>query len=70
MLIGERLRQLREQKGLSQKELATVAGLDDATISHLEKDRRHVTANHAMKLAEVFGMTTSEFWAAIETETA
>lgn len=70
MQIGEQLRQLREQKGLSQKELATIAGLDDAIISHLECNRRHVTVEHATRLAKVFNMSTPEFWAAIEPEVA
>lgn len=69
MLIGERLRQLREQKGLSQVGLARLAGLDDATINHLELNRRDVTANQAIKLAKVFDMSIGEFWAVIETET-
>lgn len=70
MLIGERLRELREQKGINQRQLADLAGLDDALISHLECNKRDVTANHAIKLAKVFGMTTAEFWAIIETEPA
>lgn len=67
MLIGERLRQLREQKGLSQVGLARLAGLDDATISHLELNRRDVNLNHATKLAKVFEITVDEFLHSAET---
>lgn len=70
MHIGERLRELREQKGLNQKQLAQVAGLDDALISHLERNRRGVTMDHARKLAQVFGITIDELLLAPKRETA
>jgi putative transcriptional regulator len=60
MKIGERLRELREAKGLNQKQLAQVAGLDDATISHLEKNKRGITLEQATKLAAIFEMTIDE----------
>jgi transcriptional regulator with XRE-family HTH domain len=37
--IGERLRSLREEHGLSQRELATRAGLTNGTISLIEKNK-------------------------------
>ena len=37
ILDGERLRQLRRQRGLSQKELAGQAGLSVATVARLER---------------------------------
>lgn len=53
-LIGKRLRELREQKGINQRELAELIEIDAAIISHLEQDRRGVTVSHAIKLAKVF----------------
>lgn len=70
MTTGERLRLLREQKGLNQKQLAATVGLDDATISHLERGERDVNLNHARKLSAFFGMTVDEFLRLIESEPA
>ncbi len=61
LLIGERLRLLREQAGLNQKQLAETVGVDAATISHLEQNRRGVHITHAIKLARFFGLTVDEF---------
>lgn len=59
--IGERLRTLREQKGLSQKQLAEQVGLDDAIINHLELNRRGINIRHAVKLSEFFDIPLGEF---------
>jgi transcriptional regulator with XRE-family HTH domain len=39
-LIGQRVRKLREERGLSQVELGRRAGLDNQTISDLERGVR------------------------------
>ena len=39
MDIGQRLRSIREERGLSQRELATKAGLTNGTISLIEKNK-------------------------------
>jgi transcriptional regulator with XRE-family HTH domain len=37
--LGQRLRQLRRERGLTQYELADLSGWHQSTISHLELDR-------------------------------
>ncbi len=52
MTIGERLKSLRELKGLSQNELARRAGINRPTISELESGRQQdVTVETARRLA-------------------
>lgn len=59
--IGERLRTLREDKGLNQRQLADAVGLDVGIINHLEWNRRGATIRHAVKLSEFFGVPLSDF---------
>lgn len=59
--IGERLRALREEKGLSQKQLADQVGLDARIINHLEWNRRGLHIRHAVKLSSFFGVPLNEF---------
>lgn len=43
MAVGIRIRQLREQKGLSQEELGHRAGVDRTYVSSCERGRRNVS---------------------------
>ncbi len=58
MTIGERLKQLRELKGLSQNGLAKRAGISQPVISDLERDvRQDMTLDTAQRLAKALGVT-------------
>jgi transcriptional regulator with XRE-family HTH domain len=58
MTFGQRLRFLREQRGLSQVELAKKTGIKNHTISNYERDERTPTPDSLAKLAEFFSVTT------------
>ena len=56
--FGEKLRILRKQRGLSQRELAEALGYVSATayISDFENGRRKPTLEFALKVSEYFGV--------------
>ncbi len=51
---------LRKARGLSQLELATLAGVDDATVSNLERGVYRGSYSTRNKLARVLGTTAAE----------
>lgn len=53
MVAGNRLRELREARGLSLVSLGKLAGTTGQQISHLELGRRHLTVEWLEKLAAV-----------------
>lgn len=62
MITGPRLRALREQAGLSQKELATAAGLTQGNLSRLEAGHnQRIYTTTAQALAVALGITLEEF---------
>lgn len=61
--FGHRLKQARKEAGLTQKELATKAGIKQATISELENDKYHGSA-FAPQLAAALGVNA--LWLANE----
>lgn len=67
-LIGKRLAELREQKGLNQRELADEVKMHPAIISFLECNTRGVTIAQAIKLCAYFGITIDELMASAERE--
>jgi transcriptional regulator with XRE-family HTH domain len=58
--LGERVRELRRERGLTLEELAERSGVSRAMISKLERGEKNPTLVVAAKLAEGFGVTLSQ----------
>lgn len=59
--IGERLRELRRERGWTQQDLADRSGIKRTYIALLESSRRRsIGARNALKLAAAFGITVDE----------
>ena len=56
--VGTRLRTAREQKGLSQSELAAKTGLQPSAISHFETGRRAPSFENLRVLADALSVST------------
>lgn len=67
--IGSRLQTIRLERGLSQRELATRAGLTNGTISLIEQNKTSPSVASLKSLLDAIPMSIAEFFATIE-ETA
>ncbi|MBI1917670.1 MAG: helix-turn-helix transcriptional regulator [Planctomycetes bacterium] len=61
MSFAKRLRELRQERGLSRVELAGRAGLGPKTVRDYEQGLREPTLRSAFKLAEVLGVPVEDF---------
>ena len=61
--LGARLRNLREQHGLSQRELAKRAGVTNGTISMIEQNRTSPAVGSLKKVLDGFPIALSDFFA-------
>lgn len=66
MDIGGRLREVRESRGLSQRELASRAGLTSGAISLIEQNKSSPSVASLKSLLDAIPMTLSEFFARVE----
>ena len=57
MKIGDRIKQLRRSKGMSQQELADKTGLSKMTIYHIEKGNKQPTAETLSKIANALDVS-------------
>ena len=55
MNIGERLRELRSEKNLSQMELSKATGISQSSIARWELNKSEPTASDIIVLAKFFG---------------
>ncbi|MNJ01465.1 HTH-type transcriptional regulator Xre [compost metagenome] len=54
---GEQITYLREQKGLTQEELASKLGISRSALSHYEKNRREPEFQVLSDIADLFGVS-------------
>lgn len=60
--VGQRLRQVRKARNLSQRELATRAGVTNGMISMIENNTTSPSIGSLKKVLSVFGMSLAEFF--------
>jgi transcriptional regulator with XRE-family HTH domain len=60
--LGQRIKQLREQKGMSQKDLAYTADLDRSYIAGVEAGSRNVSIMNVEKIAHALTVSLKEFF--------
>lgn len=66
--IGTRLQAIRKSHGLSQRELASRAGLTNGTISLIEQNKTSPSVASLKSLLDAIPMSIAEFFAHIEQE--
>ena len=59
-MFGKRLKDLRQERGMTQKELSAKINCDQSMITRWESGENEPTASYIIKIAEVFE-TTADF---------
>ena len=57
MYLAQNLRYLREQKGITQNEMANVFGISQSTVGNWEQNHRKPEIEMLVRLAEYFEVT-------------
>jgi len=61
-LFGSRVRALRQRKGLSQEELAQIAGIDRTYIGGVERGERNLSLLNLKRLADALGVNAKDLF--------
>ena len=59
-MLGEKLKELLEAKGLLQRQVAADLQVDTAYISKMEHNEKPVSRTHLKKLAKLYNVTENE----------
>ena len=62
LLVGKRVKELRNNLRISQEELADLAGLDRTYITSVECGRRNISIVNIEKLAKALKVSLAEFF--------
>ena len=60
--VGKRVKELRNKLGISQEELADLAGLDRTYITSVECGRRNISIVNIEKLATALNVSIKQFF--------
>jgi transcriptional regulator with XRE-family HTH domain len=60
--VGRRVRELRNEKKVSQEALAFDADVERAYVSHLENGERNISIKNMEKVINALGISFSEFF--------
>ncbi len=61
VLIGRRIKKLRQENKMSQEQLALEAGIDRSYVGQIERFEKNVTVVTLQKIAKSLGLTLNEF---------
>lgn len=62
LLVGKRVKELRNKLGVSQEEFADMAGLDRTYITSVECGKRNISIVNIEKIAKALNVSLSEFF--------
>lgn len=60
--LGQRIKQLRQKKGLSQEQFAYLCELDRTYMTSVENGKRNVSLQNIKKIANALGVSISELF--------
>jgi len=66
--IGNRIKELREIKNMSQKDLAYSADLDRSYIASVENGQRNISIVNIEKIANALGVSLNNFFSNVKFE--
>ncbi len=61
-LLGQRLKEIRKNKKITQERLAELIGIDTSSISHIENGKYYPTAENLDKILEILDIKPNELF--------
>lgn len=62
VLIGERVKELRDAKKLSQQDLANIADMERSFITHIEAGKRNISIDTLEKVLSALEISFKDFF--------
>ncbi|MGH9948826.1 MAG: helix-turn-helix domain-containing protein [Pyrinomonadaceae bacterium] len=60
--IGERIKELRTKRGISQEALAHLADLDRTYVNSVENGKRNISIENIQKIAKALNISLKDFF--------
>lgn len=60
--FGQNIKKIRKSKGLSQEELAALAGIDRSYMGHIERGEKNITLTKIYQISEALGVEAANLF--------
>ena len=60
--FGQRVREIRKSKGLSQEGMAALAGVDRSYMGHIERGEKNITLTKIYQISEALGIEVADLF--------
>lgn len=60
MLVGEKIKRIRQQAGLSQEQIAQFLGIDPGVVAEYENGQRPIPVHHLERFGSLFGLRLAD----------
>ena len=65
--FGQRVREIRKSKGLSQESLAALAQVDRSYMGHIERGEKNITLTKIYQISNALGIKVADLFPCTET---
>lgn len=62
LAFGQRVRYLRKNKGISQEEMAAMAGIDRSYMGHIERGEKNITLTKIYQVSDALGIDVADLF--------
>lgn len=60
--FGQRVREIRKSKGLSQEGMAALAGVDRSYMGHIERGEKNITLTKIYQISDALGIEVADLF--------
>ncbi len=64
--FGQRVREIRKSRGLSQEGMAALAGVDRSYMGHIERGEKNITLTKIYQISDALGIEVADLFPRIE----
>ncbi|WP_237673443.1 helix-turn-helix domain-containing protein [Vreelandella profundi] len=62
LAFGQRVKYLRKNKGISQEEMAALAGIDRSYMGHIERGEKNITLTKIYQISDALGIDVADLF--------
>lgn len=68
--FGQRVREIRKSRGLSQEGMAALAGVDRSYMGHIERGEKNITLTKIYQISDALGIEVADLFPRADTSSS
>lgn len=68
--FGQRVREIRKSRGLSQESMAALSGIDRSYMGHIERGEKNITLTKIYQISDALGIEVADLFPRADTSSS